>query len=365
MISLKKYLDSASSQAAPSQPAAPEPVLKVHTEGKALFPYAISAYRSALIEMGDCSASASPILASELKRDLQMVDETVGDKVSKESLQAAEATVREKLQDWGRRTALYDQQRTREVKEILLTMAKTAESVGERDQVCAQQITDVTDSLKKIARLDDLYQIRQSIQKSAGELKSSIDRMTAEGKAVLDKLKAEVTTYQAKLEEAEQIALADSLTGLRNRLCVESHIERHVEAGSTFCVAIIDINHFKTVNDQYGHLAGDELLKQFATELKSTCRSTDVIGRWGGDEFIILMECNMEEAQAQSERLSKWVCGNYTLQEDANPIKLVVEASIGLAEHLPNETLKELLARADGLMYQHKAASRSPRNRLG
>jgi diguanylate cyclase (GGDEF)-like protein len=358
MISLKKYLDSAS-----LQPASQEPEMKIHPDGKVLFPYALSAYRSALLEIGDCSANASPALALELKREFQKVDESVGAAVSKESLQVAEKTVREKLQDWGRRTALNDQQRTREVKEILLVMAKTAESVGERDQVCAQQITDVTDSLKKIARLDDLYQIRLSIQKSAGELKSSIDRMTAEGKAVLDKLKAEVSTYQAKLEEAEQIASADSLTGLRSRLCVESQIERRVEAGATFCVAIIDINHFKAVNDQYGHLAGDELLKQFATELKSTCRSTDVIGRWGGDEFIILMECNMEEAQAQSERLSKWVCGNYTLQEDSNPIKLVIEASIGLAEHLPNETLKELLARADALMYKHKAESRGPRSR--
>lgn len=359
MISLKKYLDSNASQVDTTTPTPARPVLKVHPEGKALYPVALSAYKSALTEVGDCCLHACPALGSELKDDLRLLNETLTDNLTKEVLEAAESNVREKLQDWGRRTLLHDRKKTDEVKEILIVMAKTAESVGERDQRCAQQINNVTTSLNKIANLDDLSQIRASIQKSAVELKTSIDRMTAEGKAALDELRKEVSTYQAKLEEAEQIASADALTGLRSRLCVEAHIERHIAAGSTFCVAILDINRFKAVNDEHGHLVGDELLQQFAKELKSACRSTDIIGRWGGDEFIILMECGIEEAEAQSERLTKWICGNYTLQEATNPIKLVVTASIGLAEHLADETSKDLFARADALMYKNKASSRA------
>jgi diguanylate cyclase (GGDEF)-like protein len=363
MISLKKYLDSASSQPEPSTPKTARTEFKIHPEGKTLFPAALFAYKSALVEVGDCCLHACPALGSDLKNELRMVDNTLTDSLTREVLAGAEAQVREKLQDWGRRTALYDQQKVGEVKELLLVMAKSAESVGDRDQRYAQQINNVTSSLNKIASLDNLSQIRMSIQKSAAELKDSIDRMASEGKAALDQLRKEVSTYQAKLEKAEQIASVDSLTGLRNRLCVEAHIERQVQAGSIFCVAILDINHFKSVNDEHGHLVGDELLQQFARELRSACRSTDIIGRWGGDEFIILMECGLEEAQAQCERLIKWVCGNYTLQEDTNPIKLVVAASIGMAEHLPDETLKELLARADALMYQNKASSRLPNDR--
>jgi len=239
MISLKKYLDSTSSQSDTSTPTPPRPVMKVHPEGKALFPVALSAYKSALTEVGDCCLRACPALGSALKDDLRMLDETLTDTLTKGALEAAESNVRERLQDWGKRTALHDQQKTGEVKEILLMMAKTAESVGERDQRCAQQINNVTTSLNKIANLDDLSQIRASIQKNALELKTSIDRMTAEGKAALDGLRKEVSTYQAKLEEAEQIASADSLTGLRSRPFVEAHIERHIAAGSAFCVAIL------------------------------------------------------------------------------------------------------------------------------
>jgi diguanylate cyclase (GGDEF)-like protein len=197
------------------------------------------------------------------------------------------------------------------------------------------------------------------VKKSAAELQTSIDRMTAEGKAALEQLHAEVSNYRAKLEKAEEIAFRDALTGLCSRLCVESQIERRMEAAKAFCVAIVDIDEFKKVNDAHGHLTGDELLKQFATELRSACRSTDLIGRWGGDEFIILLDYGIVEASAQTDRLSKWVCGNYSVQGRSGTIQLRVDASIGLAEHNPGEAMKALLARADAAMYLHKTASRA------
>jgi diguanylate cyclase (GGDEF)-like protein len=250
-------------------------------------------------------------------------------------------------------------QKTGEVKELLLVLARTAESVGERDLRCAQQLNEVTARLNQIAGLDDLTVIRASIVKSASELKCSIDRMTAEGKSAIDQLRVEVSTYQAKLDEAEEIASSDSLTGLRSRLCVEHQIERRIEAGTAFCLAIIDIDGFKQVNDRYGHLIGDELLKQFAAELRSASRSTDMIGRLGGDEFILLLDCTLAVAQAQIDRLQEWVCGSYSVAGSGTPIKLRVDASFGLAERQPEETMKELIDRADAEMYQHKAASRT------
>ena len=146
---------------------------------------------------------------------------------------------------------------------------------------------------------------------------------------------------------------------MRSRLCVEHQIERRIEAGTPLCVAIVDIDGFKQVNDEHGHLIGDELLKQFATELRSACRSTDVIGRLGGDEFILVLDCALPEAQAQIDRLRAWVCGNYTVQGNAEPIKLRVDASFGLAERRPEETMKELIDRADAEMYQNKTVYRA------
>jgi diguanylate cyclase (GGDEF)-like protein len=309
--------------------------------------------------MGNCGQAACPALGEELKQGLAKLRENLRPKLSCERVEETESGVREQLQGWGQRASAHYRQQTSEVKEILLVMARTAESVGERDQRCAWQITEVTMRLKGIAKLEDLTEIRESIKKSALDLKISIDRMTAEGKAAIDKLRAEVSSYQARLEEAEETASRDALTGLRSRPWVEGQIEQSVHLGAPFCVAIIDINEFKQVNDEHGHLVGDELLKQFAAKMRSVCRSTDTIGRWGGDEFILLLHCGIHEAKAQVDRLREWVCGNYTVQGGTAPRKLRVAASIGLAERLPGEAMKALVDRADTEMYREKMASRA------
>jgi diguanylate cyclase (GGDEF)-like protein len=254
---------------------------------------------------------------------------------------------------------LHYRQKTAEVKDLLIVMARTAESVGARDQRCAGQISEVTARLKTIASLEDLTQIRSSIEKSAAELKTSVDRMAAEGKQAIAALRAEVSSYQTKLEEAEELASKDALTGMRNRCWVESEIERRIAAGGPLSVAIVDIDDFKRVNDEHGHLVGDELLRQFAGELKSACRSTDVNGRWGGDEFILVLGARLAEAETQIERLRAWVCGSYPVVSRKGPMKLKLEASIGLAEHKPGERMNDLLARADAAMYARKDAARS------
>jgi diguanylate cyclase (GGDEF)-like protein len=368
MISLKRYLDAVDDES-------PEPMERgantlpngaakrlealIAPNARELLTVAVAAYRSALLETGKYSLEACPALGDGLKRGLQKLHERLAFNVTREAIESAERGVKEQLEDWGERTAKHYLAKTGEVKELLLVLARTAESVGERDQRCALQLNEVTARLNQIAGLDDLTLIRASIVKSASELKSSIDRMAAEGKTAIDRLRAEVSNYQSKLDEAEEIASSDSLTGLRSRLCVEHQIERRMDAGGKFCLAIADIDGFKQVNDKYGHLTGDELLKQFATELRSASRSTDVIGRLGGDEFILLLDCALAEAHAQVDRLQAWVCGSYTVAGNGEPIKLRVDASFGLAEHLPEETMKELMDRADAEMYQQKAVFRA------
>ena len=359
MISIKEYLEQ--KQAEPDErPTASGDSLPL--EQIEVFPTTLAAYRSALVEMGNCGQDACPALGEDLKQGLGKLGAGLCADVTGERVAQTEIGVREHLRGWGRRVALHYRQKTNEVKDILLMMARTAESVGERDVRYAQQINAVTLRLKGIANLEDLTEIRESIKKSASELKTSIDRMSAEGKAAIDQLKAEVTHYQARLEEAETLASRDALTGVHSRPWVEGQIEQALAGPAPFCVAILDIDRFKQVNDEHGHLVGDELLKQFAAKMRSVCRVTDTIGRWGGDEFILLLHCRLQEARAQIDRMREWVCGRYTLEGSAAQVKLRVYASIGVAERQPGETMKELIDRADAEMYREKAAARGQVN---
>ncbi len=348
MISLKKYLDS-------TWEAAPE---EAPPEAAGMLPMALAAYGSALVEMGACSLDACPGLGSGMKQRLEELRARLNPAMTREAVEATDRGVQEQLRDWGMLTARHYREKAKEVKELLLVMARAAEGVGARDQRCAGQMNQVTERLKRIASLDDLTEIRASIEQSAAELKSSIARMTEEGKAAAEELRKQVSTYQAKLEEAEEIASRDALTGVRSRLCTESHIESRITAGARFCLVMVDIDDFKRVNDAHGHAAGDDLLKEFAGELRSVCRATDVIGRWGGDEFLILFDCSREEANERIERLRQWVCGDYTVAGKTGAIRLRLDASIGLAEYAPGESMKALVARADAAMYACKANGR-------
>jgi diguanylate cyclase (GGDEF)-like protein len=353
MISIRKYLDGGNAEEREERAARPRREL-----GKPLV-VALGVYRSAVTAISRGSLDACPATGQELEKCLSEALRGVEEKSPVEVVAEAGEKVDRELLEWGRKTARHFQQKASEVKDILLAMAQTAASVGERDQRCAEQISGVTAKLRSIASLDDISEMRRSIETSAAELKTSIERMTSEGRAVLDALEAKVSTFKAKLEEAEEVASCDTLTKLRSRLCMENQLEQRVESGAPFCVAILDIDGFKGVNDVHGHVVGDEVLKQFSVELKLACRSSDVVGRWGGDEFIVVLDCALTQAQAQIERVKAWVCGNYTVDGATGPVKLRVDSSIGLAEFAPPETLKELLDRADTAMYQHKAASRA------
>ena len=327
-----------------------------------VLPAVVGAYGSSLMAMGNSCYEACPGVGDALKQQLAGLAAGLSPSMSRKQADATRETVEHGLQEWGQNTSRHLHQQAGEVRELLLTMARTAEAVGSRDQRCAGQMSEVTERLTRIATLDDLSHIRAAIAKSANELKGSIERMAAEGKAAVEDLRRQVKVYQTKLDEAEEQASRDALTGVRNRLSLETMIESRIKAGQPFSVAMIDLDGFKQVNDTYGHLAGDELLVQFASELRSACRSTDVVGRWGGDEFVMMLESGLADANAKIERLRPWICGDYTVKTASGTTKLHVNASVGVAEYRSPESLKAFVARADQAMYACKAASRAGRS---
>ena len=318
----------------------------------------LDAYRGALGAMGNSGLRACPALGPGLQRSLMLLAESLTKAVTPPLIKETEGQVEEQLHAWGEQTAQYFQQRAGDVKEILMVLALAAESVAERDQRYATQFGEFTKRLQALANLEDLPQIRSAIVRGAKELKICVDKMEQDGRESVAALRTQVSNYQTKLEEAEQRASHDVLTGLDNRQGVESKLKRRMEARKTFSVVLLDLNGFKQVNDTYGHEAGDDLLKQFSTELRSASRATDVVGRWGGDEFIVVLDGSMTEARSHVERMQKWVFGSYTLHLGAEGPKVEVSAAIGLVEWQPGESIKDLLGRADALMYKQKAEMR-------
>lgn len=159
-------------------------------------------------------------------------------------------------------------------------------------------------------------------------------------------------------QDLEEMSFTDSLTGVWNRRklieLIELYHKLFLRYGESYSLIMIDIDNFKEVNDTYGHPQGDEVLKDFSRILRSNCRVTDHVGRWGGEEFMfILPNTTLNQAAIFAEGVRKRV-EEYTFEIIDNKT-----ASFGVAEIHPNESIEMLIIRVDTVLYHAKAQGRN------
>jgi diguanylate cyclase (GGDEF)-like protein len=169
------------------------------------------------------------------------------------------------------------------------------------------------------------------------------------------------TELRAALARVQELATRDTLTGLVNRRHMQDLLEqewqRQERLGVAFAVATVDLDHFKRINDLHGHRVGDEVLQHFASAASSVLRATDVIARWGGEEFLILFpDSNVLKAQASLQRLTDLL----SIRQVSDKVpELRVHFSAGVAQHHHGRPLDQTLERADRALYMAKAAGRN------
>jgi len=319
-----------------------------------LFQASLESYRAVLNVIGESGVQACPPIGSTLRESLLNLQSSLGAEASADELEKSRRQAEAEITQWGSGAAGYFKARAAEVKELMLILAQAAELTGERDQRYMRQFHEFTGRLEAMADLHDLPMIRDSLVKSAMELKHCVEAMAEESQKSVARLRADMQTYQTRLDDAERLASLDPLTGLDNRRGVEMSIELRMAQKKPFSVLLLDLNGFKQTNDTYGHQAADELLKQFSSELKSGFRATDVVGRVGGDEFIVVLDAGLQEADGHIKRIARWVFGDYTVQTGNGSKKVPLTAAVGAAEWKAGDTLRSLMDRADAAMYRDK-----------
>jgi diguanylate cyclase (GGDEF)-like protein len=171
-----------------------------------------------------------------------------------------------------------------------------------------------------------------------------------------------ITTHREESLRLRRLSERDALTGLLNRVGFEAYIrlESELGQGSLLAVLYIDLDHFKPINDLHGHAAGDEVLRQFASRLKSAVRPTDGVARLGGDEFGVVLPGVREPEDAA--RVADKIVNAAREPFQVGSLSLVVSASVGVAFNAEMDGgWKGLVDRADAMVYQAKAAGRGQR----
>jgi len=169
----------------------------------------------------------------------------------------------------------------------------------------------------------------------------------------------DITEIEKSRKKLHELSITDELTGIYNRRfifeSIKKEISRSERNGGIYSLMLIDIDFFKKVNDLCGHLGGDEVLKNVASEIKNNIRNMDLFGRFGGEEFILLLpETDLELALLCAERLRKAV-ESITFPKVGHPITV----SIGVGQYSIGETLDDILDRVDKALYKAKNNGRN------
>ncbi|THC39978.1 GGDEF domain-containing protein [Massilia sp. Mn16-1_5] len=250
------------------------------------------------------------------------------------------------------------------VKNMMMTFIDRLGSVAASTGDFHDKLGGFSDRIRHAADITELNEVLDEVlretKQAQAEALASRDRMLAAHKEVQE-AESRIKELEAKLQHMSELVREDQLTGTLNRRGLDDVFERESaradRRNTPLCVALLDLDNFKKLNDTYGHLAGDNALRHLAKVVKSTLRSIDVIARFGGEEFMIMLPETPVDAAVQTMiRLQRELTKHFFLHDNE---KLLITFSAGVALRLPNEDQATLLARVDKAMYQAKQTGKN------
>jgi diguanylate cyclase len=283
---------------------------------------------------------------------------------SVESLAGACLTACEKFFSQAREHALNREIEFIEIIDVLRQVVRTLS--GDSEQF-SQSIIGSSRRFKHLLEINDLGVLKQQIQVEAQDLDQMVAERQKNEKESYSALASKIETLQGRLARAEEDAQIDALTQVANRGsfddAIQNWTETHRHGGTRFVLAMLDLDDFKKINDTMGHQVGDRVLLGAAQTFKKCLRSEDLVSRYGGEEFALLLgDISLDQAEAKfTAMLAEIASTRYELRKGDTEGAVHYTVSCGVAEFDGSEGPEQLIKRADEALYD---AKRRGKNRV-
>lgn len=300
--------------------------------------------------------------------DVKIIAEYTIDRIEKEPASLFQPEVFRRIQDLileKEKEIEVERSKLREqLKKVLKSIISTINSLSDSEDVILghlnEHLTDIEDVLN-LTNLDEITErltqlsarLRDTIKKTQRELKKTREEL-GKNAQIIEQLKVE-------LEKYKEMAIVDELTGILNRRGILDMLTKEISRSERFklplSVTMIDIDDFKDVNDTYGHLTGDKVLRAVAQIMKSNIRSIDLLGRYGGEEFLLVFpNTPKENAKIAAEKLRKEVESHRFKYKDK---EFRITISAGVAEYSFGDDINSLISKADEALYKAKSSGKN------
>jgi diguanylate cyclase len=245
------------------------------------------------------------------------------------------------------------------IDDILTRAAKVVQRHLLDSEHFADKLSGASHRLSSITNLDSIDQIVLSLIADNEEMQNKTTQLSTE----LAFARSQIFKLQYHLAKAEELGVTDGLTNVGNRRYFQSALSdelgRSIQNPQGLCLIMADLDHFKRVNDQFGHLVGDMLLKLFAEMLNGCAGEQDKVARYGGEEFAILTPATLADAVALAERIRQKLETKHLVVGPTNRHLGTITASFGVARFRPGEAEENFVQRADAMLYKAKSAGRN------
>jgi len=343
----------------------------------------IKAFRALIVKVEFIGANESGV-KNDLVRMLKLLLDNVGQLVDDDAwLRGQVSAIQTVISGPIERAALTEAEQS--LKEVVYKQGLLKHSLDESKETFKQMIATFVDRLgqmtdqtgnyatvigdvsKKLSQSDDLVSINQAVETlmqasnpMQTDLTRSRDDLLSQSEQV-QQAQAKIEALETELSSLSEQVRVDQLTGVLNRRGMDeafaTEIARADRSDTPLSIALLDIDNFKQLNDNYGHDVGDDALKHLAEVVKSTVRPTDVVTRFGGEEFVILLpDTALEQASKSLKRLQRELTKAFFM---ANQAQLVITFSAGAALYRKGEAAADLLHRADQAMYLAKRTGKN------
>ena len=261
----------------------------------------------------------------------------------------------------------YIEDRDAELREIIEIMSKALTSQNDENRKYHQSIYKRSEKIERITLLDDLRKIRAALEQEIKQLRRDVESKQIMEENRMKALDREINVLSRELQKAKREALTDALTGLSNRKAFDQFIidlsNKSALGNGSFALLLLDIDDFKKINDTYGHQTGDNILVLIARECRGIIRSNDFAGRYGGEEFVLILpSSSLRNGVKKARQIRKAIASahyKHTLDGTDSGITLRITVSIGVSVFRKDDTSATVLERADKALYKAKGTGKN------
>lgn len=259
-------------------------------------------------------------------------------------------------------------QKTADIARLISLMNKYLTDAIDSSKTGGDSVTTIKDEIKSIninnSTKAELNKLQSKLVEAAINIENemqSVSQNLQDGKSEVSALEKKIQSLEKELKETKQQNSIDFLTKTLNRRAYEKELQKfenlYQRENQDFAIVFFDIDHFKKINDNHGHECGDIVLKTFASLLLKLTRDTDIVGRYGGEEFVVALHYHEQrELEKYISRIKSVITKNKFIYKD---LKLKITFSAGVQLRSNNGTLEDTIVNSDKLLYQAKQTGRN------